>query len=319
MKKFNLFKVGVSDEMDAEFRRVTILTNVVYVLIFFLLLPYLVYYLPDYLKIERLTFRATIPWLAWASCILGFMLNSFRRHLLSKTFFICVWILVVTVVPVTAGRNHIVALFLHPFYCTVTAVIIHLTFSHKHEKLLYYFFLGVTWLLTIFSYEFLMHYNPHLEVTAFFTNGFFRWRMIILMIAVFINASIIYLIQLNHDFYNALQKRNDTISAQYKTLECQRKDLEELKQRLEEKVKARTKLLLEQNNKLREYTFFNSHILRAPVSRIRGLLYLLSVDTPEDEERRIRSLLAESMTELDRAIKSINDKLQQAELLEDPK
>jgi signal transduction histidine kinase len=78
-------------------------------------------------------------------------------------------------------------------------------------------------------------------------------------------------------------------------------------------------LLLEQNNKLREYTFFNSHILRAPVSRIRGLLYLLSVETSPDEEKRIRSLLAEGMTELDQAIKSINDKLQQAELLEDPK
>ena len=88
---------------------------------------------------------------------------------------------------------------------------------------------------------------------------------------------------------------------------------------LEEKVTTRTQLLLEQNNQLREYTYFNAHILRAPVSRIRGLLYLLSVETPPDEEKRIRSLLAESMTELDQAIKAINDKLQQAELLEDLK
>lgn len=127
-----------------------------------------------------------------------------------------------------------------------------------------------------------------------------------------------YLIRVNHDFYAALQRKNETIYGQYEKLETQRKDLEDLKLKLEEKVKARTQLLLEQNSKLRDYTFFNSHILRAPVSRIRGLLYLLSVETPEEEERRIRMLLAESMVELDQAIKSINDKLQEAELLDEP-
>lgn len=319
MKKFNLFKVGVSEEMGSEFRRVTILTNIVYVLIFFLLLPYLVYFLPDYLTLENHTFRSSVPWMAWFSAITGFVLNALRRHLISKVFFISTWIVFVAVVPIVTGGNHVVALFMHPFYCIATSIMVHFVFSQKRERYLYYFFVAVVWALIIFSYEFILYYNPDLNITLYFSNGFFRWRMIILILAAFFNASIIYLIRLNYDFYSALKKRNETISEQYKALECQRKDLEELKQMLEEKVITRTQLLLEQNNQLREYTYFNAHILRAPVSRIRGLLYLLSVETPPDEEKRIRSLLAESMTELDQAIKAINDKLQQAELLEDLK
>ncbi|MBX2895218.1 MAG: hypothetical protein KF763_07240 [Cyclobacteriaceae bacterium] len=319
MKQLSLFKIGVTEEMDTEFRRVTILTNIVYALIFFLLLPYLAYFLPNYLKAEHLPFRSAVPWLAWLSAIIGFVLNALRQHVLSKVLFMVSWILCVIIIPVVTGENHVVALYMHPFYGIATTIIVHLIFSYRREKYLYYSFLAVAWGLIIFSYDFIMYYNPDLPVLSFFPNGFSRWRLIILILAAFFNGAIIYLIRLNHDFYAALQKRNDTISDQYKRLECQRKDLEALKQDLEEKVKARTQLLLEQNNKLREYTFFNSHILRAPVSRIRGLLYLLSVETSPDEEKRIRSLLAEGMTELDQAIKSINDKLQQAELLEDPK
>jgi signal transduction histidine kinase len=262
---------------------------------------------------ERLTFRASIPWLAWFSAILGFILNAYRRHLISKIFFISSWILFVTVLPVTTGKNDVIALFLHPFYCMVTSVIIHLIFSQKREKWLHYFFVSIVWVSIIFSYEFIMYFNPTLEVEKFFVGGFFRWRLIILMLAAFFNASILYLIRLNQDFYVALQKQNDTISEQNKTLECQHKNLEELKVQLEEKVAIRTQLLQEQNSKLREYTFFNSHILRAPVSRIRGLLNLLSRDIDDEEKQRIRLLLTDNMNELDTAIKSINDKLQQVE------
>jgi light-regulated signal transduction histidine kinase (bacteriophytochrome) len=92
-------------------------------------------------------------------------------------------------------------------------------------------------------------------------------------------------------------------------LEEQRESLEKLTSQLENKVAAGTEIVKKQNNQIIEYSFFNSHILRAPVSRIRGLLNLLSHNHSAEEEMRIRSLLSESMIELDNAIKSINDKL----------
>ena len=82
---------------------------------------------------------------------------------------------------------------------------------------------------------------------------------------------------------------------------------------LEDKVAKRTQMLEKQNEQLTEYSFFNSHILRAPVSRIRGLLNLLSLKIEVAEEEKVRLLLVESMNELDQAIKSINEKLQEVE------
>ncbi|HRE65554.1 MAG TPA: hypothetical protein PLM56_03450 [Cyclobacteriaceae bacterium] len=61
---------------------------------------------------------------------------------------------------------------------------------------------------------------------------------------------------------------------------------------------------------MQEYTFFNAHILRAPISRIRGLLTLLSLKVNPEEEKQVRELLVASMNELDQAVKSINSKLE---------
>lgn len=319
MKIFNPFKIGVTEEMDTEFRRVTVLTNVVYTILFFLLTGYLLFYLPQYLKLPQITLGSAIPWLAWLSVVAGLLLNRFQLQLLSKLSFIVSWTLLINIIPTVLGGIRPVNFLLHPFYCLTTSIMIHLMFSPERERYIYYFLSLFIWLLIIFSFEFLSYFNPQTDLQTVFPNGFTRYRLLIIMLAIFFNAAIIYVIRINKEFYNTLQRKNDTISKQNEKLEYQRKDLEELKQRLEEKVAARTQLLLEQNNQLREYTFFNSHILRAPVSRIRGLLYLLSVETSDEEEKRIRSLLAESMTELDQAIKAINDKLQEVELLEDPK
>lgn len=317
MRNLNLFKIGLTEDMDTETRRVTILTNVVYIILFFLLTGYLIFYLPDYLKLERLTFRLSIPWLAWVSVVVGISLNMLRQHVLSKLVFISSWIALINIIPTVLGNVSPINFFTYPLYCLVTSTIIHLIFSPYRERFFYYFFTIFVWGLVVFSFEFMSYFNPEVNLQTVFPAGFTLMRVTIIMLTVFINAAVMYLIRINNQFYTSLQKKNETISEQYKRLESQRKALEDLKQKLEEKVAARTQLLTEQNSKLREYTFFNSHVLRAPVSRIRGLLYLLSIEVSPDEEKRIRALLAESMVELDQAIKSINDKLQQAEHLED--
>jgi len=318
MRNLNLLKIGLTEDMDTETRRVTILTNVVYIILFFLLTGYLIFYLSDYLKLERITFRLAIPWLAWVSVVVGISLNMLRQHRLSKLIFISSWIALINIIPTVLGNVSPINFFTYPLYCLVTSTIIHLIFSPYRERFFYYFFTIFVWGLVVFSFEFMSYFNRGVNLQTVFPAGFTLMRVTIIMITVFINAAVMYLIRINNQFYTSLQKKNETISEQYERLEIQRKALEDLKQKLEEKVAARTQLLTEQNSKLREYTFFNSHVLRAPVSRIRGLLYLLSIEVSPDEEKRIRTLLAEGMVELDQAIKSINDKLQQAEHLEDP-
>jgi signal transduction histidine kinase len=111
---------------------------------------------------------------------------------------------------------------------------------------------------------------------------------------------------------SSLAERNRLISAQNEKLELQQRELGELTTQLEEKVKERTYQLEAQNQRLREYVFFNSHVLRAPVSRIQGLINLLKHPLDREEERKITGLIDESMKELDTAIRSANENLEQS-------
>ena len=185
MRDFNPFRIGLKEEMDTELRRVTMLTNVVYTLILILLTAYLIYYLPAYLKLETLTLKTAVPWLAWGSVAAGLTLNAFHKHTLSKVVFISSWILLINIIPTVLGNVKPINFFLYPFYCMATSVIIHIIFSHKHEKILYYLFTVFVWLLTGFSYEFITYFNPNQDLTTVFPNGFFPLRIVIVMIAVF--------------------------------------------------------------------------------------------------------------------------------------
>ncbi len=66
----------------------------------------------------------------------------------------------------------------------------------------------------------------------------------------------------------------------------------------------------EQNNKLREIAWIQSHVARAPLSRIMGLIGLFNNHENSDEEKRtILNYILISAEELDEVIKSISDKV----------
>jgi PAS domain S-box-containing protein len=62
-----------------------------------------------------------------------------------------------------------------------------------------------------------------------------------------------------------------------------------------------------QNEKLREISWMQSHVIRAPVSRIMGLLPMLSIPSGDTEQRQIHDYLVASANELDGIIRSITD------------
>ena len=64
----------------------------------------------------------------------------------------------------------------------------------------------------------------------------------------------------------------------------------------------------EQNQKLRDIAWFQSHITRAPLARILGLTGLLATDQSETSLREILPLLQKSADELDEIIKDIVEK-----------
>jgi signal transduction histidine kinase len=242
------------------------------------------------------------------------VLNKYRAYKSSKAIFLLSWIVLITILVPAINGTHEDSYILHPFYCILSSVMVHIIFSYHKERALYITFSVFTWVLIIGSVDLITYFLlPDSEPTRIFVNGFFKWRVMTFMFAAFFNIIMIYVLQINYRFYARLQRQHETIAAQNKKLEEQRESLEKLTSQLENKVAAGTEIVKKQNDQIIEYSFFNSHILRAPVSRIRGLLNLLSHKQSAEEEMRIRSLLSDSMIELDNAIKSINDKLNEAD------
>ncbi|WP_421763972.1 histidine kinase dimerization/phospho-acceptor domain-containing protein [Ekhidna sp.] len=96
----------------------------------------------------------------------------------------------------------------------------------------------------------------------------------------------------------------------YRLLRNQRKfrrKLEIINQNLENEVKKRTKKVYEQNQKIKQFSYSNSHLTRAPVARLIGLAELLS-DDPESNKELLKEIKA-STEEVDKIIREINEML----------
>jgi light-regulated signal transduction histidine kinase (bacteriophytochrome) len=76
---------------------------------------------------------------------------------------------------------------------------------------------------------------------------------------------------------------------------------------LEETVTKRTQKIETQNNRLKEYAFYNAHKLRGPFCRIKGLIMLLEIVNDEHEKENIERLVEESVKELESVIQEIQE------------
>ncbi|MEQ8628787.1 hypothetical protein [Ekhidna sp.] len=96
----------------------------------------------------------------------------------------------------------------------------------------------------------------------------------------------------------------------YRLLRNQRKfrrKLEIINHNLENEVVKRTKKVYEQNQKIKQFSYRNSHLTRAPVARLIGLADLLS-DDPESNKELLKEIKA-STIEVDKIIREINEML----------
>lgn len=107
-----------------------------------------------------------------------------------------------------------------------------------------------------------------------------------------------------------LQK--EEILAKNEELKLQKKAIQEINDSLEEKILERTLKLEQKNSQLQEYTYVNSHLLRGPLCRILGLIYILENKMfPEGAESDFVTHLKDSASELDEMIKSLTKKLEE--------
>jgi signal transduction histidine kinase len=90
-------------------------------------------------------------------------------------------------------------------------------------------------------------------------------------------------------------------------LKLQSEEIKAINESLEQRVKERTQVLEEKNKQLAEYAFINSHVLRAPVSTMMGLINLISYSTLPLEDQKIYDHLLETAEVLDAIIFKINN------------
>ncbi|MGC4033975.1 MAG: hypothetical protein QM754_20025 [Tepidisphaeraceae bacterium] len=143
------------------------------------------------------------------------------------------------------------------------------------------------------------------------------------MLWFFINLLIAYALKTNSDFYSVLEEQKDIVGKQRTLLQLRNEELSkannellslnkrvfELNEVLEHRVTERTQELTNRNKILSDYAYMNAHLLRTPVSRIKGLIDLFRITEDPEEKKKVQEILLESAEDLDKVVRSINDRL----------
>ncbi len=106
-----------------------------------------------------------------------------------------------------------------------------------------------------------------------------------------------------------LSEKNREIASLNEQLSLMNQQLAQTNEGLEEAVRQRTAELEKQNRQLTEYAFINSHLLRAPLARVLGLLQLIQLEDLPVRDKQLVEALFTSANELDTLIRNISEML----------
>jgi hypothetical protein len=97
--------------------------------------------------------------------------------------------------------------------------------------------------------------------------------------------------------------------AQQRMLEHKQREIEEINESLERKVKERTLELANKNKLLTDFAFTNAHHIRGPICRLLGLENLLSQTHDTEEILKIANYMSVSIKEIDLVTRKTSERL----------
>ncbi len=103
-----------------------------------------------------------------------------------------------------------------------------------------------------------------------------------------------------------LKEKGKEIEAYNEELSALNEELKITNESLEVAVQHRTSALEKQNKQLSEYAFINSHLLRAPLSRILGLTYIISKEKLDIKDSSLLNALTTASQDLDSIVRKIS-------------
>ena len=193
-------------------------------------------------------------------------------------------------------------------------------FNYNHEKKVFWF-LAMLNFTFLFTYNYFLGYLSGLSWNEMLNHPYSLLKApeMLLWCAIVIGVMIFKSVGEKSEEKERLAKEKlvlanldiqalvNRVNHQNVLLKKQNSEIEDANALLERKVKERTLSLQDKNKKLVEYTFMNSHLLRAPVSKIQGLLNLIEATSDVEQKSQALSYLRVSVEELDKVVFDINE------------
>ncbi|HWA35300.1 MAG TPA: histidine kinase dimerization/phospho-acceptor domain-containing protein [Cyclobacteriaceae bacterium] len=308
-----IWEIGVTDGMNPEDRKRVMFSNGVFIILGSLIL------IQEVITGVQSFVPLTLILLS-AFCVL---LNHFGHHLTARILFALVATFLISVFPILFRAFSPTSYFMHPVYLLCYSPVFHLLFSREKEKAALYTSLAISFLLTVFSTDFLLAFDPAQEPKVPLVRSVTLMKVTFGMLWVFVNTVIAYALKTNSDFYLLLEEQRDLVGKQRTLLQSRNEELSkannellnlnkrvfELNEVLEHRVTERTQELTSRNKILSDYAHMNAHLLRTPVTRIMGLIDLLRITEDPEEKKKVHEILLASAEDLDKVVRSINDRL----------
>ncbi len=295
----DLNRLGILGDSDDEINRRIAFSNAIFislpiVYILFMIIDYDSFFKP----ISTLRFDQFIVPIEILICLFCLWLNMKKYAVISRLLFIITWPFFLHIIPIwllqTPGDYYLA----FPFGMVFHALLIQLMFSHRKEPVYFWTFLTLNFITILFIPNILAFFvssetgpNEIVFDKYFLFDGILYWLLFNL---------VMYYILMVIEAY--IKKENNSKAVIHR----QKEALDLLNQDLERKVLDRTRQLEEQNKKLKEYAYYNAHLLRGPFCRIQGLVHLMKVDEHlKETTSEIIERLGNSINELDIVIKKI--------------
>jgi signal transduction histidine kinase len=323
MRINSVWKIGVRESMELEDQKSVMFSNGIYIIAGSVLLVAELFLGGISSVIRNISLQTLTPFIMIGLALVCLVLNKFGYFLISRVLFLLSWTFIISVLSAITRGPTPTYYFFHPFYIILFSPVIHLLLSRPRDRYVLFFFLFLSAVSVFFSVDFLTYFDHSANPGPPNVRSIINLKIIFLTLWLILNLLMAYVLKTNWNFYLEMHRQKEVIALQRRQLQLQNEELSsannkltelneqvrQLNDVLEKRVEDRTEELTERNKVLSDYAFMNAHLLRAPVSRIKGLINLFSITDDAEEKKIVQGSLMTSAEELDQVVHSISKKL----------
>jgi len=292
-------KNDVRPDLGNDITRRIVFSNILFISLpvvyfIFMVIDYKTYLVP----LNHLRFDQFIVPIIILICFLCLWLNRINQNRISRNLFLAAWPFLLHIIPIKLLASPPDYFLAFPFGLVFHSIMIQLMLSYKNQPIQFWSWMIANLLTILFAPTILLESDSYHRIPPSLISG-----------PYYILDSILYWLLFNLVvFYTIieLERYIKYVHTSKALIEDQKEELTSLNQNLEAVVLQRTRALEEQNQKLKDYAFYNAHTLRGPFCRVKGLVHLrelVKIDGREAEE--INTRLLQSLEELDQKIQDI--------------